>query len=116
MIQEDKQLLLKDLSARLFYGVKFQGEDSKIYTLDAANYFALQVENVVFKPYLRPMSSMTEDEEDELNNVSIMGNYGDDTDWLNAHHFDYHIVPSTGKTLIESGLALKAPEGMYGNV
>lgn len=34
-------------------------------------------------------------------------------DWLNAHHFDYRIVPSTGKTLIESNLALEAPEGMY---
>lgn len=112
MTQEDKQLLLKDLSARLFYGVKFQGEDSNVYTLDAANYFTLQVEDVVFKPYLRPMSSMTEEEEDELNSAR-MGNYGDDVDWLNAHHFDYRIDPSTGKTLIESGLALEASEDMY---
>jgi hypothetical protein len=27
-------------------------------------------------------------------------------DWLNAHHFDY-------RGLIEKGLALEAPEGMY---
>ena len=112
MIPEDKQLLLKDLCSRLPYDVKFQGEDSKIYTLDAANYFALQVEDVIFKPYLRPMSSMTEEEEDELNSAR-MGNYGEDVDWLNAHHFDYRIDPSTGKTLIESGLAIKAPEDMY---
>ena len=43
----------------------------------------------------------------------MMGNYGEDMDWLNANHFDYRIVPSTGKTLIESNLAFEAPEGMY---
>lgn len=134
----EKELLLKDLSARLPYGVKFQGEDSKVYTLDAANYFALQVQDVVFKPYLRPMSSMTEEEREEYRNLSdeVIGSYGsyhhefiahcvrlgikpdnpheciDDflnmeaIDWLNAHHFDY-------RGLIEKGLALDAPEGMY---
>lgn len=108
MTQEEKQLLLKDLSARLSYGVKFQGEDSNVYTLDAANYFALQVEDVVFKPYLRPMSSMTVDEivtysiyHDNPQNIG----YGL-IDWLNAHHFDY-------RGLIPMGLALEAPEGMY---
>ena len=34
-------------------------------------------------------------------------------DYLISHHFDYRIVPSTGKSMIESGLALEAPEGMY---
>ena len=111
MTQEDKQLLLKDLSARLSYGVKFQGEDSNVYTLDAANYFALQVEDVVFKPYLRPMSSMTPDERfeyDELNHFYTKGltfNV-DEIDWLIAHHFDY-------RELIKKGLVLEAPEGMY---
>ncbi len=33
--------------------------------------------------------------------------------YLNAHHFDYRIDPSTGKTLIESGLAVEAPKDMY---
>jgi hypothetical protein len=130
MTQEEKQLLLIDLSARLPYGVKFQGEDSNVYTLDAANYFALQVEDVVFKPYLRPMSSMTEEEKDELNNLfngtfqyfnqRVISAEWDNNeavfvgeldcskliDWLNAHHFDY-------RGLIEKGLALEAPEGMY---
>ena len=68
------------------------------------------------KPYLRPMSSMTEEEKEEFE--SVLGhydennnpyedfNFGDDIDWLNAHHFDY-------RGLIEKGLALEAPEDMY---
>ena len=119
MITEEKQLLLKDLCARLPYGVKFQGEDSNVYTLDAANYFTLQVEDVVFKPYLRPMSSMTKEEEEEYELLIDCSDYtyfktSDKViDWLNKHYFDYRIDPSTGKTLIESGLAIEAPEGMY---
>jgi len=31
---------------------------------------------------------------------------GVDADWYNAHHFDY-------RGLIEKGLAIEAPEGMY---
>ena len=77
-------------------------------------------------PYLRPMSSMTEEEKDKLytamdwygridenGNVDTKGQdkvyretFYDYTDWLNAHHFDY-------RGLIEKGLALEAPEGMY---
>lgn len=132
MTQEDKNILLKDLCARIPYRVKFQGEDSNVYTLDAANYFALQVEDMVFKPYLRPMSSMTEEEKNELNAIlpcSMSFAYttkeeliiytdseydGDHyfscfveiQDWLNAHHFDY-------RGLIDKGLALEAPADMY---
>ena len=114
MTQEEKQLLLRDLCGRLPYGVKFQGEDSNVYTLDAANYFTLQVEDVVFKPYLRPMSSMTEEEKEEYRNecnkvlsmpFKINGPYPI-VDWLNSHHFDH-------RGLIPMGLALEAPEGMY---
>jgi hypothetical protein len=133
MTQEEKQLLLKDLCGRLPYGVKFQGEDSNVYTLDAANYFVFQVEDVVFKPYLRPMSSMTEEERknfikcagyevEESENGRHYDYYlkdfcgtedapcanADAIDWLNAHHFDY-------RNLIKLGLALEAPEGMYKN-
>ena len=56
------------------------------------------------KPYLRPMSSMTEEEEKEYHDAR--SDYYDDLgtyDWLNAHHFDY-------RGLIEKGLALEAPE------
>ena len=44
---------------------------------------------------------------DENNNPYEDFNFGDDIDWLNAHHFDY-------RGLIEKGLALEAPEDMYG--
>ena len=130
MTQGEKQLLLKDLCARLPYGVKFQGEDSNVYTLDAANYFALQVEDMAFKPYLRPMSSMTDEEKKEMKEATCpegtgyfdekylicpMNHFGelisyefmaDILNWLNAHHFDY-------RGLIEKGLALEAPDDMY---
>ena len=124
MTQEDKQLLLKDLCARLPYGIKLGFENSdlilvpndfNIYTMQlSTNQIYPKSNSVViehrydiwsYRPYLRPMSSMTEDEEDELNSAR-MGNYGEDVDWLNAHHFDY-------RGLIEKGLALEAPEGMY---
>ena len=71
-----------------------------------------EVEEV--KPYLRPMSSMTEEERKEyfltweeeplerrVHIPSISTN-----DWLNEHHFDY-------RGLIPMGLALEAPKDMY---
>ena len=105
MTQEDKKLLLKDLCARLPYGVKFQGEDSNVYTLDAANYFAFQVEDMIFKPYLRPMSSMSEEEYQEFG-YDVLRYTPREFDWLNAHHFDY-------RGMIEKGLALEASADMY---
>jgi hypothetical protein len=71
------------------------------------------------KPYLRPMSSMTDEERGEFRKVGGVMSHSPqhDTwaisafapeayDWLNAHHFDY-------RGLIEKGLALEAPKGMY---
>lgn len=58
------------------------------------------------KPYLRPMSSMTEEEKEEVNDLNMNPFSCSVIDWLNAHHFDY-------RGLIEKGLALEAPEGMY---
>ena len=78
------------------------------------------IENI--KPYLRPMSSMTEEERTEFDTKfhictklsehyfayakPIIEIYQESIDWLNKHHFDY-------RGLIEKGLALEAPEGMY---
>jgi len=113
MTQEEKQLLLKDLCARLPYRVIcdmwFEGNESDKITevLKCGGLMRLMNSefNFIIKPYLCPMSAMTEDEEDELNSAR-MGNYGEDVDWLNANHFDYH-------GLIPMGLALEAPEDMY---
>lgn len=152
MTQEDKKLLLKDLSARLSYGVKVAIEYSKdkythIYDLreidnDTTSELRQQVtvwnyglySSVISypfidcRPYLRPLSSMTEEERKEVEEVikshkpspdGIINNKGMDNllfsisstsgyliDWLNAHHFDY-------RGLIEKGLAIEAPEEMY---
>lgn len=121
MTKEDRDLLLKDLCARLPYNVKIQSWYGAIITSDL-NTFPFSMEEMDkedmwdqlsgFKPYLRPMSSMTKEERKEFNNILEFQYYSDDsqmcesTDWLNKNHFDY-------RGLIEKGLALEAPEGMY---
>lgn len=91
MTQEDKQLLLKDLCARLPYNVicqvefkedgKYNSKDmllSGIFTDEA--YFTTKGGSVYsneYKPYLFPLSSMTEGQKEELNkkfNVQFLGN------------------------------------------
>lgn len=81
MKQEHKDLLLKDLSARLPYGVKVQYEDniftidyiSAIYEeikLDTTDNYTIDVLEV--KPYLFPMSSITEEQIEELEGLCDM--------------------------------------------
>lgn len=161
MTKEEKQLLLKDLSARLPYGVIINYKEGeydfhkwKIETLYAPEYSesGLLIETncdgwigyTDYKgcgmscasrplhldknlPYLRPMSSMTEEErrylleelgfDEDLENGELndFGSYVYHSvnvlplfDWLNVHHFDY-------RGLIPMGLALEAPDGMYKN-
>lgn len=125
MTNEEKQLLLRDICARLPYGVKCQIDydneedadlgierycDDRIVSVyietgeiglyEASEYFYPDE----IKPYLRPMSSMTEEEKKECLKITFV----EATDWLNVHHFDY-------RGLIPMGLALEAPEGMYKN-
>ena len=74
MTQEDKELLLKDLCSRLPYGVKVEVtilETNKVI-VEEFDYMWLGIlysENPhhMIKPYLRPMSSMTEEEEGRYN-------------------------------------------------
>ena len=127
MTQEDRELLLKDLSARLPYGVKIRlgdydyqvcGYDSekempvKIWYYYDSNIILksyIDIHLTDYRPYLRPMSSMTEEEKIDYqaffnyDGVEYPEEY---IDWLNAHHFDY-------RGLIPMGLAIEAPEGMY---
>ena len=125
MTQEEKQLLLKDLCGRLPYFVEAQvvntieGESkpltiSKELTFSDVESFANCGVVCNIKPYLRPMSSMTEEEKEEYRNecnkvlsmpFKVNGPYPI-VDWLNAHHFDH-------RGLIPMGLALEAPEDMY---
>jgi len=125
MTQEDKELLLKDLCGRLPYGVvisrgQYDKNPIKINSISITSigiffngYFTEGVHftfdgkgDIWPKPYLRPMSSMTEEEEKEYLLFSLSRNNTECLDWLNAHHFDY-------RWLILKGLALEAPEGMY---
>lgn len=151
LIIKNKKLVLSDLSARLSYrvivdyahnafdvhkGNYIKHESKCILTCDLLGTFIAPRQNdngEYIKAYLRPLSSMTEDERKELSdliNKEINGNDGDfpfslyDTtgikcnlggerfyfdemiivyDWLNAHHFDY-------RGLIEKGLAIKVTE------
>ena len=114
MKQEDRELLLKDLSARLPYGVILLSQNEKVtYQTDGNTAAELLVEEG-WKPYLRPMSSMTEEEENEWHGLNIdplfeaveerhtriedlmlrAKSQYNPIDWLNAHHFDYRgLIP-----------------------
>lgn len=131
MTPEEKDLVLKDISERLYYGVKISVpvvEKDMIFTVVGISESWLLVKNdrgsifnvntaLEFKPYYRPLSSMTEEEKNEYLNTfkkSIIGTDEEDgrvwtvdsIDWLNKNMFDY-------RGLIQSGSALEALEGMY---
>lgn len=108
-MKKDKkiELLLTDLCARLPYGifVKDEVDDKAIYTID----YHPHLRNC--KPYLRPISSMTEKETIEHEDLVAWHKEWEVTDWLNAHHFAYRTL--NGKDMFELGIAIVAPEGMY---
>ena len=135
MTQEEKQLLLKDLCARIPYGVKckvnFDDGTSDVMKLsqfpDGLGMWGFCKDGCYgrtddFKPYLRSMSSMTEEE--AIKYITLTHYNTDDNgkpyreltinalDWLNEHHFDYRgLIEKRGR--FEEGLAFEAPEGMY---
>ena len=104
--QENKKLLLQDLCARLPYGVKITDGLNVIKT-DPFISIGVFVYDGKWKPYLRPMSSMTEKERKEYKHLVAFSGSPDGatnfTDWLNAHHFDH-------RGLIEKGLAIEVTE------
>ena len=113
MTQKDKDLLLRDLCARLPYGVKVLDVDEEIGIVKSIEYpsfyvkddngqfddFYLSNDITEIKPYLRPMSSMTHSEYDEYLRIKTHGKPFEVIDWFNAHHIDY-------RKLIEKGLAI----------
>ena len=124
MKQEDKELLFKDLSARLPYVVictdsrhgdgritEIDIVDETVYCDDFDEY--VKIKNI--KPYLRPMSSMTEEEFEEytklikpivFNKIQVNMASLESFDYLNKKMFDY-------RGLIPKGLAIEAPKDMY---
>lgn len=117
MKQEEKELLIKDLCARLPYGVKGKTLGSKVCTLKymgidgsfTADTYHGWVGREQFIPYLRKMSTMTEEEEKEFQDINMyeLPYTVEGLDWLNAHHFDYRDLIDYYK------LALEATEDMY---
>ena len=126
MTQEDKMLLIKDLSSRLPYAIHVQhisgvsgilhdisiyhkyDENDNIY--DAICYTDFLRDSIViehFKPYLFPLSSMTEEQKQEYQYITERWMYdpsyliSDNIDWLNKNHFDY-------RNLINKNLAIDA--------
>lgn len=147
MTQEEKQLLLQDLCTRLPYGVIlqvgiFDNGDIKYHNkkldyqllslieLDGRYYsngLLCKYNQFTAKPYLRTMSSMTEEEEREYNAaLTPLGDFMFEQEELfkpiqlyknipfelyeffNSYHFDY-------RGLIPMGLALEAPNEIYNN-
>lgn len=132
MTEEQKQLLIKDLCGRLPYGVNIlHVKDGIIGVLSTINIYVEGREQKLkcvtsfygdykvpieeFKPYLYPLSSMTEEQRSMLEDLDMNEPMLDISgerqiyiptnpriiDWLNAHHFDY-------RGLIEQGLAIDA--------
>ena len=113
----DKELLLKDICARLPYGVKIQVPyedgsgyfDETVWEVNNEGPFHVNgwgIEYEYVKPYLFPLSSMTEEQEKEYNDLNCyeLGCFPhteDALDYLIKNHFDF-------RCLIPKGLAIDA--------
>lgn len=119
---EDKMLLIKDLSARLPYAVHVQhtsgfsgtlhdlhthhkyDENDDVYDIICfTNFFGDDdyIDIEYFKPYLFPLSSMSEEERIAIGNEFAYGHPHKAMDILHKRHIDY-------RGLIPKGLAIDA--------
>jgi hypothetical protein len=125
MTQEEKELLIKDICSRLPYGVKVQIDlQSNIYppmickvcniefTEMGGSFIGVEVlpdsyceyREFLCKPYLFPLSSMTEEQRNEYHELLYNPKHGIDIDyfdWCHKNHFDC-------RGLIKKGLAVDA--------
>lgn len=118
MTKENRELLFIDLCARLPYGVKIKVTENNDFVDVLDCYYLDNVNNNFYsiRPYLFPLSSMTDEQEKELFDLGWCLHLCEDLsyddcaeliDWLNAHHLDY-------RGLIEKGLAIDATgKGIY---
>ena len=104
---QEKDLLLQDLCARLPYKVKIQCINSdnetvieELFTIgiEEDSFDCNLIEYVSVKPYLFPLSSMTEEQKTEWIYIDYYADHHEAVDWLNKNHFDY-------RGLIPMGLA-----------
>lgn len=118
MIKEEKNLLLRDLCARLPYHVRckiwLKDGTTEEGPLDLEHNYADVLLNAFYyddikdiKPYLRPIDSMTEEERKIYTEISshLCGEISAKTmiDWFNKNHFDY-------RGLITKGLAIEVTD------
>lgn len=153
MTQEDKSLLLQDLCARLPYWMMIHITDDENHLIADEELYcinicqeALYTRNREFhdasslvpieycKPYLRPISTMTEEEMDMLFDILRIDKDGNDEDWIKinddtgikfffptgkwienvAEAYDYlYSIHIDFRGLIHKGLALEALKNMY---
>ena len=123
MTQENKNLLLKDISARLHYGVIVDTPKGKGHVCDInltifGTEIGVNINPTIrdtfdiedIQPYLFPLSNMTEEQKKEYQYITERWMYdssysiSDSTDLLNKSHFDY-------RGLIERGSAIAVTEG-----
>ena len=134
MNKKDKELLSKDVCARLSYGVKISyGNDEDIYTLQGISEYvddngdwilgvtdkrmAVHLPIEVCKPHLRPLSSITKEELKEF--YKIEGMYPPPVGYFIPHpnwHFSVAGIDWLNahhfdfRELIEKGLAIKVTD------
>ena len=126
MTKEDKMLLIKDLSSRLPYAVhvqhisgvsgilhdisirhKYDESDNICDVICYTDFLGGSITIERFKPYLFPLSSMTDNQKQEYQYITERWMYdssysiSDSIDWLNKNHFDY-------RNLIDKNLAIDA--------
>ena len=119
----DKELLLKDLSSRLPYGVKVNGvflnynkDKGKILYEECVKEFNYEHLNryETLKPYLFPLSSMTEEQKEEYASLQQKVIYNGQSlvnldvmkyiDWCYKHHIDINGLIPIGLAIDATGL------------